>query len=160
MPITHCPGCNKQLEVPDVVPGGLVSCPYCAHEFPVKSKVVNAPRGPARGGGRGRGRRPAPRRGGGGGHEDDYGEDRGGYYPLAVVVGGVDDGATGRRNSTDEMGGRPGRYFDPHPAAFPAKAERGVGDPPGGGRSLDGGRYFASLNNRHPKGLFLVRQGQ
>ena len=35
MPMTRCPGCQAQLEVPSVVPGGLVACPYCGHENPI-----------------------------------------------------------------------------------------------------------------------------
>ena len=85
MPITRCPGCNESLEVPAVVPGGLVACPYCGEEF-APSGGGRPRRGGARrsrGGGRGGGR-----------DYDDYDEGherRGGYRkkkdPIPIIFG-------------------------------------------------------------------------
>ncbi len=59
MPITHCPSCQASLEVPPVVPGGVVACPYCGVEFPVKGGRRGG-RGPVR---RGRDQEPEEERG-------------------------------------------------------------------------------------------------
>ena len=64
MPITRCPGCHESLEVPDVVPGGLVACPYCGKEFPARGGGARPPARGERGGSR---RRPA---------YDDYEDER------------------------------------------------------------------------------------
>lgn len=78
MPITRCPGCNESLEVPAVVPGGLVACPYCGEEFV-----------PGGGGGRSRGGGGGARRGRGRGrddYDDGYDRGRGGYRKKTDVV--------------------------------------------------------------------------
>jgi len=33
MPITRCPGCGADLDVPTTAPGGAVECPYCRTQF-------------------------------------------------------------------------------------------------------------------------------
>jgi hypothetical protein len=90
MPITNCPECNQRLEVPPVVPGGYVACPYCATEF----AVGGGGGGPVRGRS-GAGRR-APRRGG---RDDDGDDDDNGRFrhrrrgsdmtPIIVVLVGL-----------------------------------------------------------------------
>ena len=99
MPFAQCPGCQASLEIPAVVPGGLVACPHCNTEFAPPASAGGGPRrgggGPRRGGG-------GPRRGGGGGRprprsrqreEEEYDEDdrpRGRFRkkqdPIPVIV--------------------------------------------------------------------------
>jgi hypothetical protein len=78
VPITRCPGCNESLEVPAVVPGGLVACPYCGEEF-VPSGGGGRPRGGAR-----RGRDHDD-------YDDGYGRPRGSFRkktdPVPIVLG-------------------------------------------------------------------------
>ena len=75
MPVTHCPSCGASLEVPAVVPGGAVACPYCGAEFtPQRPRAA----GPAR-----------ARR-----DDDYYEEDRRRPYrkrtdPVPIIVGVV-----------------------------------------------------------------------
>ncbi len=82
MPITRCPGCNESLEVPAVVPGGLVSCPYCGEEFAPPGG--GRPRGGGGGARRGRGRDRDD-------YDDGYGRPRGGYRkkadPVPIILG-------------------------------------------------------------------------
>ena len=42
MPITRCPGCGADLEVPSTVPGGAVECPYCASHQLITSQEKEA----------------------------------------------------------------------------------------------------------------------
>lgn len=87
MPITRCPGCGANLEVPSVVPGGRVACPHCNAEFDVGGG----------GGGGGRARRGGGGRGGGRGYDEPEGDRYGrrGYrkrqdpLPIIILVGSV-----------------------------------------------------------------------
>jgi len=88
VPITRCPSCNESLEVPAVVPGGLVACPYCGEEFAPTGATGG--RGAPRRGRGGRGRDAGGRDAGGRDNYDDGYGARGGYRkksdPIPIIV--------------------------------------------------------------------------